>query len=206
MGVYDRYVLPRLVDWSCGTKPVQRQRAKIVPQAKGRVLEIGIGTGRNLPYYDPGKVERIIGLDPGEGMLATARTRAGDVPFPVEFLALEGENIPLDTETIDTVVVTYTLCTIPDVMSALAGMRRVIKPSGELLFCEHGTAPDGPVRRWQDGLNPLWKRVSGGCNLNRDIPALIRAAGFDITALDSMYLPGTPRIAGFNSWGAARRR
>ncbi len=205
MGVYEKHILPRLVDWSCGAKPVRIQRGKIVPLAQGRVLEIGIGTGLNLPFYDPDKVERVIGLDPGEGMLAKAGARIGALPFPVQFVALEGENIPLDRDTIDTIVVTYTLCTIPDVMSALAGMRRVVRPAGQLLFCEHGKAPDKSVRRWQDGLNPLWKRISGGCNLNRDIPALLRASGFNITALDTMYLPGTPRFAGFNYWGAAQK-
>ncbi len=204
MGFYDRHILPRVLNWSCGTKPVRRQRQKVVPLAEGRVLEIGIGSGLNLPYYDPTKVERVIGLDPAEEMLSYARRKSGALPFAVEYLALEGERIPLDRESIDTVLVTYTLCTIPDAVAALEGMRRVLKHGGRLIFCEHGRAPDEAVRRWQRRLNPLWRRIGGGCNLDRDIPALIAQAGFRIDTLDTMYLARTPRFAGFNYWGFAR--
>ncbi len=204
MGLYDRYILPRVLDLACGTKPVRRQRQKVVPLAEGRVLEIGIGSGLNLPFYDAAKIETVIGLDPAEEMLSMAKRRSGGLPFAVEYLALEGERIPLEAESVDTVLVTYTLCTIPDAVAALEGMRRVLKGSGRLIFCEHGRAPDAAVRRWQDRLNPLWGRIGGGCNLNRDIPALIEAAGFRVEHLDHMYLPGTPRFAGFNYWGSAR--
>ena len=204
MGFYDRYILPRVLDLACGTKPVRRQRQKVVPLAEGRVLEIGIGSGLNLPFYDAAKIETVIGLDPAEEMLSMARRRSADLPFAVEYLALEGERIPLEAESVDTVLVTYTLCTIPDPVAALEGMRRVLKASGRLIFCEHGRAPDAAVRRWQDRLNPLWGRIGGGCNLNRDIPALIEAAGFRVEHLERMYLPGTPRFAGFNYWGSAR--
>ena len=204
MGFYDRHILPRVLNWSCGAKPVQRQRQKVVPLAAGRVLEIGIGSGLNLPYYDPAKVERVIGLDPAEEMLTYARRKSGQLPFAVEYLALEGERIPLERQSVDTVLVTYTLCTIPDAIAALEGMRRVLKPGGRLIFCEHGKAPDAAVRRWQHRLNPLWNRIGGGCNLDRDIPALIEGAGFRIDSLDTMYLPHTPRFAGFNYWGSAR--
>jgi SAM-dependent methyltransferase len=170
-----------VLNWSCGTKPVQRQRQKVVPLAEGRVLEIGIGSGLNLPYYDPKKVERVIGLDPAEEMLAYAKRRSETLPFTVECLALEGERIPLERQDVDTVLVTYTLCTIPDAVSALIGMGRVLKHGGRLLFCEHGRAPDEAVRRWQRRLNPLWNWIGGGCNLDRDIPALIEAAGFRIS-------------------------
>lgn len=206
MGFYDRYLLPWVIDCACGTKPVARQRAKVVPLAEGRVLEIGIGSGRNFPFYDPAKVERVIGLDPAEGMLARAKARSEALAFPVEYLALEGERIPLERESVDTVLVTYSLCTIADAVAALEGMRRVLKPAGRLIFCEHGKAPDETVRRWQHRLNPLWSRLGGGCNLNRDIPALIAAAGFRIDGLETMYLPGTPRFAGFNYWGSALPR
>ncbi len=206
MGFYDRHILPRVLNWSCGTKPVRRQRQKVVPLAEGRVLEIGIGSGLNLPYYDPAKVERVIGLDPAEEMLTYARRKSEHLPFTVEYLALEGERIPLERQSVDTVLVTYTLCTIPDAIAALEGMRQVLKPGGRLIFCEHGKAPDEAVRRWQDRLNPLWGRIGGGCNLNRDIPALIEASGFAIDTLETMYLPSTPRFAGFNYWGSARPR
>ncbi len=204
MGFYDRHILPKVLNWSCGTKPVRRQRQKVVPLAEGRVLEIGIGSGLNLPYYDPTKVERVIGLDPAEAMLTYARRKSEHLPFTVECLALEGERIPLERQSIDTVLVTYTLCTIPDAIAALEGMRQVLKPGGRLIFCEHGKAPDAAVRRWQHRLNPLWNRIGGGCNLDRDIPALIEGAGFRIDSLDTMYLPHTPRFAGFNYWGSAQ--
>jgi ubiquinone/menaquinone biosynthesis C-methylase UbiE len=203
MGFYDRHILPKVLNWSCGTKPVRRQRQKVVPLAEGRVLEVGIGSGLNLPYYDPTKVERVIGLDPAEEMLTYARRKSGHLPFTVEYLALEGERIPLERQSVDTVLVTYTLCTIPDAIAALEGMCQVLKPGGRLIFCEHGRAPDAAVRRWQHRLNPLWNRIGGGCNLDRDIPALIEAAGFHIDSLDTMYLPHTPRFAGFNYWGSA---
>ena len=206
MGFYDRHILPKVLNWGCGTEPVQKQRQKVVPLAEGRVLEIGIGSGLNLPYYDAEKVERVIGLDPAEEMLSYAKRKSGSVPFTVDYLALQGESIPLAPKSVDTVLVTYTLCTIPDATAALEGMRRVLKRSGRLIFCEHGKAPDEAVRRWQDRLNPLWRRIGGGCNLNRDIPALIEAAGFGIDNLETMYLPRTPRFAGFNYWGSARRR
>ena len=203
MSFYARYILPKVLNLSCGTKVVQRQRQKVVPLAEGRVLEIGIGSGLNLPFYDPTRIERVIGLDPAEEMLAYARRKSRDLPFAVEYLALEGERIPLERESVDTVLVTYTLCTIPDAVAALEGMRRVLKPAGRLIFCEHGRAPDEAVRRWQHRLNPLWKLIGGGCNLDRDIPGLIEAAGFRMDTLDSMYLPRSPRFAGYNYWGSA---
>jgi len=206
MNFYDRYVMPKVLNWSCGAKPVQQQRQKVVPLAEGCVLEIGIGSGLNFPYYDCLKVERVIGLDPAEEMLTYAKRRSEILPFAVEYLALEGENIPLGRQSVDTLLVTYTLCTIPDAVAALKAMHRVLKHDGRLIFCEHGKAPDEAVQRWQDRLNPLWGRLGGGCNLNRDIPALIEAAGFGIDNLEMMYLPSTPRFAGFNYWGSARPR
>ncbi len=206
MRFYDCHILPRVLNWSCGAKPVRKQREKVVPLAEGRVLEVGIGTGLNLPFYDPAKIERVIGLDPAEQMLSRAKIRSDVLPFTVEYLALEGENIPLEADSVDTVLMTYTLCTIPDGIAALQGMRRVLKPGGRLIFCEHGKAPDEAVQRWQNRLNPLWGCIGGGCHLNRDIPALIEAAGFAIDDLQQMYLPGTPRFAGFNYWGTAQGR
>jgi ubiquinone/menaquinone biosynthesis C-methylase UbiE len=203
MTFYDRYILPKVLNWSCGAKPVQQQRQKVVPLAEGLVLEIGIGSGLNLPYYDPARIERVIGLDPAEEMLSYAKRKSGNLPFEVEYLTLEGEHIPLERHSVDTVLVTYTLCTIPDAVAALEGMRRVLKHGGRLIFCEHGRAPDEAVRRWQRRLNPVWRRIGGGCNLDRDIPALIGAAGFSIDSLNSTYLPRTPRFAGFNYWGSA---
>lgn len=202
MGLYQKYVLPRVVDLTCGLKPQMRQRAKIVPRAQGRVLEVGIGSGLNLGFYDAAKVTRIWGLDPSPEMIRMARKAAHSSRCAVEFISLPAEEIPLDDHSVDTVVVTYTLCTIPETAPALRQMARVLRSGGRLLFCEHGAAPDASVRRWQDRLNPLWKRLGGGCHLNRSIPALIEAAGFRVDDLETMYLPGW-RPAGFNYWGSA---
>lgn len=202
MGLYSRYILPRVVHFTCGLKSNMRQREKVVPRAQGRVLEIGIGSGLNLPFYDSTKVSKVWGLDPAPEMTRMAERSARRLPFEVEFIGLPGDEIPLDDDSIDTVLVTYTLCTIPDTAPALRQMSRVLRPDGELIFCEHGAAPDAGVRRWQDRLNPIWKRLGGGCNLNRSIPALIEAGGFRIKSLDTMYIPGW-RPASFNYWGTA---
>lgn len=202
MGVYSKYVLPKVVHLTCSMKPNMRQRAKVVPMARGRVLEIGIGSGLNFPYYDPQRVTKCWGLDPAPEMLRLAERAAGSVAFDVEFLQVPSENIPLEDCSVDTVVVTYTLCTIPDTEPALREMARVLDPSGQLIFCEHGAAPDASVRRWQDVMNPLWRRLGGGCNLNRLIPELIEEGGFRIDHMERMYIPGW-RPASFNYWGTA---
>jgi ubiquinone/menaquinone biosynthesis C-methylase UbiE len=204
MGLYEKHVVPHIINCACGTKPIRYQRKKVVPQAEGTVLEIGIGTGFNLPYYDPARVTRVIGLDPSEASWKLAGERARNLPFPVEFVGLPGEQIPLDDNSVDTVLVTFSLCTIPDPVKALEGMRRVLKPSGKLVFCEHGAAPDESVLKWQNRIDPVWSTLFGGCHLNRRIPSLIESAGFRIGELQTMYLPSTPRIAGFNYWGTAQ--
>jgi ubiquinone/menaquinone biosynthesis C-methylase UbiE len=166
------------------------------------VLEVGIGSGLNLPHYDAGKVSAVLGLDPSPQLVAMSRRAAEKAPFEVELLEAAAEEIPLASESLDTVLVTYTLCSIPGVEQALAEMRRVLKPGGRLVFCEHGAAPDASVRRWQERITPLWKRLAGGCHLNREIPRLIARAGFRIATMESMYLPGW-RPATFNYWGTA---
>jgi len=182
-----------------------RQREKIVPLAEGRVLEIGLGSGLNLPYYDPEKVDKLWGLEPSPEMRRMAQPIIEAAPVDVELIDLPGEEIPLEDKTVDTIVTTYTLCTIPETEQALRQMARVLKPGGRMLFCEHGAAPDASVRRWQDRLNPIWKRIGGGCHLNRDIPKVIDQGGFEVVDLETMYLPGF-RFAGFNYWGAATAR
>jgi ubiquinone/menaquinone biosynthesis C-methylase UbiE len=205
MGFYDRHILPRLLNAAMSTKPITYQRRKVVPRAEGRVLEIGFGAGHNLPFYDAAKVEKLWALEPSEEMRSRARDRVSATPIAFEFLGLSGEQIPLDDESADTVLITYTMCTIPDVAKALAEMRRVLKPSGRMIFCEHGAAPDEDTARWQRRLTPVWVRLCGGCHLDRPIPALIRGAGFRVNDIETMYLPGTPRFAGFNYWGSASK-
>lgn len=203
MGFYESHILPRFINCACGAKPIMKQREKVVPLARGTVLEIGIGTGLNLPYYDPARVERLIGLDPSEESWELAGQRAAHLAFDVEFIGLPGEQIPLEDASVDTVLVTFALCTIPDPVAALKGMARVLRPQGRLIFCEHGRAPDANVRKWQDRINPLWRKMAGGCNLNRDIPDLLGKGAFEIEELQRMYLPGTPKFAGYNFWGSA---
>lgn len=204
MGFYDKHILPRVINCACGTKPIRKQREKVVPQASGTVLEIGIGTGLNLPYYNEQKVERLIGLDPSEESWHLAGQRAAHLDFDVEFIGLPGEQIPLEEQSVDTVLVTYALCTIPDPVVALRGMGRVLRPGGRLIFCEHGMAPDPGVSKWQGRINPMWRRLFGGCNLNRDIPGLLDAGGFSVDHLEQAYLPSTPRFGGYNYWGSAQ--
>lgn len=203
MGLWSRHVLPRMVDRMCGMEAVAELRSQVVPRAEGVVLEVGFGPGHNLRWYDPERVERVIALEPAEEMLARARTRSEAAPFPVEPLALAGEEIRLDAGSIDTVVVTFTLCTIADPARALEGMRRVLRPGGRLLFCEHGRAPDAAVERWQRRVNPLWRRVFGGCHLDRDVPALLEAGGFALESLEAGYMPDGPRLASYTFRGAA---
>ena len=204
MGFYEKHVLPHFINCACSTKPMMKQREKVVPMASGTVLEIGIGTGLNLPYYEQAKVERLIGLDPSEKSWELAGKRAAHLDFDVEFIGLPGEEIPLEENSVDTVLVTYSLCTIPEPVTALQGMARVLREGGQLVFCEHGEAPDAGVSKWQHRINPIWRRMLGGCNLNRNIPAILDAGGFSIVDLETAYIPGTPRFAGFNFWGSAR--
>ena len=204
MGLYSKYVLPRVVHLACSARPNMRQREKLVPLASGRVLEVGMGSGLNLPFYDARRVTKVWGLEPSPEMSKMASAAVEAVAFDVEFVSAGGEQIPLDSESFDTVLMTFTLCTIPDAERALREIARVLKRGGQLLFCEHGAAPDAGVRRWQNRINPLWRRLAGGCHLNRDIPGLIRRGGFEITRMDTMYIPGW-RPASFNYWGAAAK-
>ncbi len=202
MEFYDKYILPKLTHWVCSHVDITRSREKIVPFAKGRILEVGIGSGLNLPFYDPTKVERIWGLDPSCMLKKIAEKKARKMPFDVDFIGLSGEDIPLEKNSIDTVLVTYTLCSIPDVRKALNEMNRVLRPGGKLIFCEHGRTPDENINKWQDRINPTWTKISGGCNLNRPISNLIEESGFKIVNLNSTYT-STFKLAGFNYSGVA---
>lgn len=202
MNWYDRHVLPYLMDFACGLPMVQAQRRLLVPQAQGRVLEVGMGTGRNLPFYDRQRVSLVVGVDPAMQMHRLAQRRSRQAGIAVELMGLSAEHLPATDASFDTVVCTYTLCSIPDPLQALHEMRRVLVPGGRLLFCEHGRAPDETVRRWQDRLQPLWGALAGGCHLGRDVPALLEAAGFAAT-MQSAYLAG-PRPMTFHYWGHAQ--
>lgn len=202
MGLYQKYILPRAIGIACGIRSIERQREKIVPLAEGDILEIGIGTGLNLAHYDPQKVEKIIGLDPSEDTWRAGKVIPEDLPFDFEFMPVSAEKLPFSNGSFDTVVVTFSLCTIPDPLAALREMRRVLRPDGRLLFSEHGLAPEPGVEKWQHRLDPVWSRFSGGCHLDRDIPGLIREAGFHISKLEQMYLPGW-KVFSYHYWGQA---
>ncbi|HKK27944.1 MAG TPA: methyltransferase domain-containing protein [Gemmatimonadota bacterium] len=203
MGLYEEHLLPRLVHLACSGRPAERQRERVLPAARGRVLEIGVGSGLNLPFYEPDRVAGVVGIDPSRRLLSMASGRAASAPVAVRLLRAEGEAIPLATASVDTVVSTFTLCTIPDAVGALREMGRVLRPGGRLLFCEHGLAPDEGVRRWQDRLDGLWGRIAGGCHLNRDVPGLLRRAGFEVADLEADYIAGW-RPASYTFRGTAR--
>ena len=205
MGFYDKYILPKFINCACGSKPINYQRDKLVPYAKGIVLDIGIGSGLNIPFYNKSNINHLYGLDPSPELLETAMKVAKTHELEIEFLECGAESIPLPDDSIDTIVITYTMCTIPDISLSNAEMLRVLKPNGKLLFCEHGLAPDERVAKWQKIINPVWNRIAGGCNLNRDIPKLIESSGLKISEIEEMYLPNTPKFAGYNYWGIAKK-
>jgi len=189
MSCYDRWVLPWLIDLCMRNKEARRYRERVIPQATGRVLEVGIGSGLNLPFYGAG-VRHLFALEPSPELRKMAGRRTKDARFTVEFLDRSAEEIPLERASVDTVVTTWTLCTIPDAIHALQEMKRVLKPGGMLLFVEHGLAPDAGVRAWQRRLNPLWNRIGGGCNLDRKIDELIARSGFHLVDLETGYAKG----------------
>ena len=203
MSLYDKYVLPKFLNCACGSKPVARQRKKVVPLAEGKVLEVGIGSGLNLPFYDKSKIDELWGLDPSEELSEMARKVADSEQMEVNFISSGAEEISLPDDHFDSVLITYTMCTIPEVIRANGEIRRVLKNGGKMIFCEHGEAPDENIRKWQKRINPIWGKFAGGCNINRKIPSLIEDSGFDIIELEEMYLPSTPKIAGYNYWGYA---
>jgi ubiquinone/menaquinone biosynthesis C-methylase UbiE len=202
MSFYNRHIMPRLINGVCGMSQYSDQRQKVVPRAEGLVVEIGIGSGLNLPHYDAGKVCQVIGVDPDEQMWKAGRDRVRLSAVPVERVGLSGEQIPLDKHMADTVLVTYSLCTIPDAVAALHEMRRILKPGGRLLFLEHGAAPEARVRKWQSRIDPLWKRIAGGCHSGRPIPKLLEQAGWKIDEMAEGYISG-PKPLAYNYWGSA---
>ncbi len=206
MNPWERYVVPNLISCACSSRPIMKQRAKVVPKAEGVVLELGCGSGTNFALYDAAKVERLYALEPAPGMVVKARRTAGALGIgkSIDFLETGAENIPLPDNSVDTVVITFVLCTIPDWQGALAETRRVLKPGGRILFSEHGLAPDEGISKWQRRVEPVWKALAGGCHLTRDTVDLLHQGGFRTEETETMYLPNSPKIAGFVSWGSAR--
>lgn len=206
MNLWERYVVPPLISCACAAKPIMKQRAKVVPRAYGNVLEIGCGSGTNFDFYAHNDVERLYALEPSRGMIKRARKKAAGLGWGnrIEFLETGAEAVELDDDSIDTVVITFVLCTIPDWEGALKEAARVLKPEGQVLFSEHGLSPDESVAKWQRRVEPVWKPLAGGCHLTRNTGQMLTRSGFALEGMETMYLPNTPKIAGFVSWGAAR--
>lgn len=198
---YERNLLPYLINLACGVKAIRKQRMKVIPLAHGRILEVGIGTGLNMPFYDRARIKAIVGIEPSLKMHRLALKRCQRAGIEAELVSLSAEKLPFADASFDTVVSTYTLCTIPDPVTALGEMRRVLVPGGKLLFSEHGRAPDASVLRWQTRLQPYWSKIAGGCMLDRDIPALLEQSGFR-PDVQSQYVPG-PRVLSYHYWGTA---
>jgi ubiquinone/menaquinone biosynthesis C-methylase UbiE len=205
LGLYDRYILPKFLNCACGSKPINYQRQKVVPLAKGKVLDIGIGSGLNIPFYNSDKIDKVIGIDPSHELIELAKELANDSKASIELVIGSAESIPYPDNFFDTVLVTYTMCTIPNVAIANKEMWRVLKDDGRLIFCEHGLAPDKKISKWQNRIDPFWGKIAGGCHLNRDIQKLITDAGFSFESLDKMYIPSTPKFAGYNYWGIGKK-
>ncbi len=201
MGIYEKYFLPKLINFAMKAPEMRALRKRLVPLAEGNVLEIGIGSGLNLPYYDKGV--KVTGLDPSLELQVYAREVADEAGLDVDFIGLSGEEIPAEDNSFDSVVMTWTLCSIPEPAAAVAEIRRVLKPSGKLIFAEHGKSPDANVAKWQDRLNPMWGVIGGGCNLNRQMDKLYEDGGFAFDDIERGYIEG-PRFATYNYRGVAR--
>ena len=202
---YDAHVLPRVIAMGCSSDDVAQLRREVVPLARGAVFELGCGGGYNQQLYDPAQITSFAGIDPNATLLETARARVQATGLPADIRSGVGENIPFADGTFDTVVCTYTLCSVDDQARVLAELRRVLKPGGRLLYLEHGRAPDAGVVRWQRRIEPVWKNLAGNCHLTREIGAAIRGAGFEVEPIGQEYFAKAPRWAGWMEWGTARR-
>ncbi len=202
---YDGHVMPRLITLACGQKPIERLRAQVVPLAEGSVLEVGCGGGLNQRFYDTDKVTEFSGFDPSEPLLEGARRAARNTGWPADIRLGVAEDIPFPASSFDTVVCTYTLCSVADHSQAIAEIRRVLKPGGKMLFLEHGRAPDASVERWQHRVEPVWRPLAGGCHLTRQVGAALRGGGMAVEPLGQGYLDKAPKIMGWMEWGVARK-
>lgn len=203
MAFYRNHVYPHLVSKLGDPPPIRKIRRGLIPLAHGKVLEIGVGPGANFTHYDPAKIVRIYALEPNAKMIQLASRQRDRTKLDIEFLGLPGERIPLEDASIDTVVSTFTLCTIPGIAEAIGGIRRVLKPGGQLVFFEHGRAPDSKVRRWQERCEPIHSRLFGGCRLTRDVPSLLAQGGFQIQRIDAAYIADFPKPWTYCWWGTA---
>jgi len=206
MPFYRDRVYPHLVSMLGNPKPIENIRQRVVPWAQGEVLEIGVGPGVNFVHYDRAKVAKIYALEPNPGMLRRAEEQRRRTQLDIEFLDLPGERIPLPDASVDTVLSTFTLCTIPEVVAAIEGVGRVLRPDGKFIFFEHGLSPDSSVRRWQERTEPFFQWAFEGCHVTRDIPALIQEGGFKIGQMDTGYLAPFPKCGSYCFWGVAQRR
>ncbi|MFW2350327.1 class I SAM-dependent methyltransferase [Qipengyuania sp.] len=202
---YDRHIMPRLITAACGQEGIENRRKQVVPLAQGRVFELGCGGGLNQALYDPARITSFSGIDPHEKLLDGARARAREKGWETDIRQGVGEDIPFASGSFDTVVCTYTLCSVEDPGAVLAEMWRILAPGGKLLFLEHGRAPDAGVARWQERVEPVWKPLAGGCHLTRPIGASLRGAGFAVEPLGQAYLDKTPKVLGWMEWGVARK-
>lgn len=205
MGVWNKLVVEPLISCACGSKPIRKQREKVVPLAEGRVLEIGCGAGTNFDFYDYSKVSHIDAIEPAAGMLKRAKKKAAALGLndeQITFSDAGAEALPLDSNTVDTVVITFVLCTIPDWEAALTEARRVMKSDAKVVFTEHGLSPDANVAKWQSRIEPVWKVLAGGCHVTRDVQKMFRDTGFHLNEPQTMYVPG-PKFASYMTWGTA---
>ncbi len=201
--IYEKLLLAPLTDVVCSLPVLSRNRRKIVPYAEGVVLEPGIGSGLNLQHYDPQRIRQVIGVDPSRDLVRLARKRAREASFPVEIMERTAEDLPMENASVDTVVLTFTGCSIPDVEQALSEFRRVLKPGGRLIFCEHGKSHEQRVARFQDLVNPFWRPLAGGCHLNRDIEQLLKDSGFGVEQCDRFYAMSRPKFISYLYVGSA---
>jgi len=199
--IWSKFIQPRLISLACTSKPIRRQRAKVIPNADGTVLEIGFGSGHNLPFYNKKNVKKIIGLEPSVNMQKLSKRRLKDFNINFEFLTERAEEIPLESNSIDSVVCTYTLCSISNPILALSEIRRVLKKDGKFIFTEHAISPDLKINKFQKKIEPLWKFLADGCHLTRDIRKILIENGFNIDSSEDMYLPGAPKFIGYHIWG-----